>query len=134
MVRALAGALLIVAATFSVAPAADPIRVGAIFSITGPASFLGEPERNTAKKLEEDLSVGGLLGRMAERVVYDDESEPTNLTCRDGGGGSPHRARPPGGSRKRASGGCSRSRRATASASAESFSTRSRRDMRQSGF
>jgi len=32
--------------------AAEPIRIGAIFSVTGPASFLGEPERNTVKMLE----------------------------------------------------------------------------------
>jgi branched-chain amino acid transport system substrate-binding protein len=45
------------------AESSEPIRVGAIFSVTGPASFLGEPERNTAKMLEEDLNqAGGLLG------------------------------------------------------------------------
>ncbi len=58
--------------------AGEPIRFGAIFSITGPASFLGEPERNTAKMLEEDLNkTGGLLGRKVEVTVYDDESDAT---------------------------------------------------------
>ncbi|HEX7550047.1 MAG TPA: ABC transporter substrate-binding protein, partial [Candidatus Methylomirabilis sp.] len=48
----------------AIAEAGEPIRIGAIFSVTGPASFLGEPERNTAKMLEEDLNRdGGLLGR-----------------------------------------------------------------------
>jgi branched-chain amino acid transport system substrate-binding protein len=57
---------------------AEPIRIGAIFSVTGPASFLGEPERNTAKMLEEDLNAsGGLLGRKVEVIVYDDESDTT---------------------------------------------------------
>ena len=60
------------------AHAAEPIRIGAIFSVTGPASFLGEPERNTAKMLEEDLNAaGGLLGRKVEVIVYDDESDTT---------------------------------------------------------
>ena len=62
----------------AVAEAAEPIRIGAIFSVTGPASFLGEPERNTAKMLEEDLNkAGGLLGRKVEVIVYDDESDTT---------------------------------------------------------
>jgi branched-chain amino acid transport system substrate-binding protein len=60
------------------AQAAEPIRIGAIFSVTGPASFLGEPERNTAKMLADDLNqAGGLLGRKVEVVVYDDESDTT---------------------------------------------------------
>jgi len=60
------------------AHAAEPIRIGAIFSVTGPASFLGEPERNTAKMLEEDFNkAGGLLGRKVEVTVYDDESDAT---------------------------------------------------------
>jgi branched-chain amino acid transport system substrate-binding protein len=61
-----------------VAEAGEPIRIGAIFSVTGPASFLGEPERNTAKMLEEELNKGGgLLGRKVEITVYDDESDTT---------------------------------------------------------
>ena len=58
--------------------AAEPIKIGAIFSVTGPASFLGEPEKNTAKMLEEEINkAGGLLGRPVEIVAYDDESDPT---------------------------------------------------------
>src|SRR5512134_1786753 len=59
-------------------PAAEPIRIGAIFSVTGPASFLGEPEKNTAKMLEDEINkAGGLLGRPVEIVAYDDETDPT---------------------------------------------------------
>ena len=67
------------------AHAAEPIRIGAIFSVTGPASFLGEPERNTAKMLEEQLNRdGGLLGRKVEVIVYDDEYDATKaLTAVD---------------------------------------------------
>ncbi len=58
--------------------AAEPIRIGGIFSVTGPASFLGEPERNTAKLLEESINKsGGVLGRPLEIIVYDDETDAT---------------------------------------------------------
>jgi branched-chain amino acid transport system substrate-binding protein len=57
---------------------AEPIKIGAIFSVTGPASFLGEPERNTVKMLAEELNqAGGLLGRKLEVIIYDDESDAT---------------------------------------------------------
>jgi branched-chain amino acid transport system substrate-binding protein len=60
------------------AHAGEPIKIGAIFSVTGPASFLGEPERNTVKMLADDLNqAGGLLGRPVEVIVYDDESDTT---------------------------------------------------------
>jgi branched-chain amino acid transport system substrate-binding protein len=70
---------------YAPARAGEPIRIGAIFSVTGPASFLGEPERNTAKMLEEDLNkAGGLLGRQLEIIAYDDESDATKaLTAVD---------------------------------------------------
>ena len=71
---------VLIALGWSPAPAhaGEPIRIGAIFSITGPASFLGEPERNTAKMLEEEINkAGGLLGRKVEVIVYDDESDTT---------------------------------------------------------
>lgn len=74
VISALLGTLLFGA----VAQAAEPIRIGAIFSVTGPASFLGEPEKNTAKMLEEDINkAGGLLGRKVEIIVYDDETDAT---------------------------------------------------------
>jgi branched-chain amino acid transport system substrate-binding protein len=60
------------------ADAAEAIRIGMIVSATGPASFLGEPQKNTAKMLEEDLNkAGGLLGRKVEIIVYDDETDAT---------------------------------------------------------
>jgi branched-chain amino acid transport system substrate-binding protein len=62
----------------TVARAAEPIKIGAIFSVTGPASFLGEPERNTVKMLEADINrSGGILGRPVEFIVYDDETDAT---------------------------------------------------------
>ena len=69
---------LLVLMGVGVSCAAEPLKIGAIFSITGPASFLGEPERNTAKMLEEDLNKsGGIKGHKVEVIVYDDESDAT---------------------------------------------------------
>ncbi len=69
---ALAAAILLAAPCH----AADPIKIGAIFSVTGPASFLGEPERNTALMLQDQINAaGGVLGRPIEVVVYDDETD-----------------------------------------------------------
>ncbi|EPR41926.1 ABC transporter substrate binding protein precursor [Desulfovibrio sp. X2] len=70
--------LALAAAIFIAAPchAAEPIKIGAIFSVTGPASFLGEPERNTVQMLADELNAsGGLLGRKVEVIVYDDETD-----------------------------------------------------------
>ncbi len=56
--------------------AADAIKIGAILSVTGPASFLGEPEKNTLLMLQDQLnSQGGLNGTPVEVIVYDDESD-----------------------------------------------------------
>jgi len=58
--------------------AAEPLRIGALFSITGPASFLGEPERNTLEMLvKEANSRGGIKGRKIELVVYDTQGDAT---------------------------------------------------------
>ncbi len=57
-------AVLLLALSAPLAGAADPIRIGAVVSATGPASFLGEPEKNTlAMQAEAINAAGGLLGR-----------------------------------------------------------------------
>jgi len=58
--------------------AAEPIKIGALFSITGPAAFLGEPERNTAKMMVDEInSAGGIRGRKLELIVYDTQADAT---------------------------------------------------------
>ena len=58
--------------------AAPPIKIGALFSVTGPASFLGEPERNSAKMVVEEINkAGGIKGRMLELVTYDTGGDAT---------------------------------------------------------
>jgi len=60
------------------ATAAEPIKIGALFSVTGPPSFLGEPERNTAQMVVDEINKnGGIKGRPIELVVYDTTGDPT---------------------------------------------------------
>jgi branched-chain amino acid transport system substrate-binding protein len=54
------------------------VAVGGIFSITGPASYLGEPERNTLQMMVDDLNAkGGIKGQPVKVVIYDDEANVT---------------------------------------------------------
>jgi len=54
----------------------DTLKIGAVLSVTGPASFLGEPEKNTLLMLQDELNAkGGVDGRKLEVIVYDDESD-----------------------------------------------------------
>jgi branched-chain amino acid transport system substrate-binding protein len=58
------------------AQAADPVRIGAIVSQTGPGAFLGEPEAITLKHYVKKLNdAGGLLGRPVELTLYDDATD-----------------------------------------------------------
>ncbi len=53
-----------------------PYAVGAVFSVTGGASFLGEPERNTVKMVEEWVNAaGGIQGRPLKVIVEDSKSD-----------------------------------------------------------
>ena len=56
----------------AVSSAAEPLRIGAFLSVTGPAAFLGDPEKKTIESLVERLNGGGGVdGRKLELVVYD---------------------------------------------------------------
>jgi len=58
--------------------AAPPIKIGALFSITGPASFLGEPERNTAQMVVNEINAaGGIKGRTLQLITYDTQGDAT---------------------------------------------------------
>lgn len=74
----LLGAVLQVGFTSEARAAAEPYKIGAVFSITGPASFLGEPERKTAEMIAEQVNKqGGINGHPIELIVADSESDPT---------------------------------------------------------
>jgi branched-chain amino acid transport system substrate-binding protein len=67
-------ALLCTATAF----AAPPIKIGALFAVSGPAAFLGEPERNTAQMVVNEINrTGGVKGRKLELVVYDTGGDAT---------------------------------------------------------
>ena len=62
------------------ARAEDPIRIGFSFSQTGPLAPNGKQALLGARIWEEDINAaGGLLGRKVELVVYDDQSNPSNV-------------------------------------------------------
>lgn len=70
--------LLLVLGIITPAEAAPPIKIGGLFSVTGPASFLGEPERNTAQMVVDEINqAGGVRGRMLQLVAYDTQGDAT---------------------------------------------------------
>ncbi|MFO1414068.1 MAG: ABC transporter substrate-binding protein [Burkholderiales bacterium] len=72
--RLFAGAALAFAAL--AAQAADPIKIGSVLSVTGPAAFLGDPELKTLQLYVDDINKkGGVLGRPLQLVHYDDGSD-----------------------------------------------------------
>src|SRR5258708_27047762 len=53
--------------------AQQTVKIGSILSITGPASFLGEPEEKTLRMFADKInSEGGVEGKKIELVIYDD--------------------------------------------------------------
>jgi branched-chain amino acid transport system substrate-binding protein len=55
----------------------EPIKIGAIFSVSGPASFLGAPEARTVEMLVERINEqGGILGRKIEFILKDSAGSP----------------------------------------------------------
>ncbi len=55
-----------------------PYKVGAVLSITGPASFLGEPERRTLELIKEKVNAqGGINGHPLDLIIYDNATEAT---------------------------------------------------------
>jgi len=58
--------------------AKSPYVVGAVFAITGPAASLGQPERDTAMMIEEQINgAGGINGHPLKMIIYDTAGEET---------------------------------------------------------
>jgi branched-chain amino acid transport system substrate-binding protein len=56
----------------------DTYKIGAVFSVTGPYSPLGEPEKQTVEMMMAQINeAGGINGHRLEVIVYDDESDTT---------------------------------------------------------
>ncbi|GGK67049.1 ABC transporter substrate-binding protein [Amphritea balenae] len=65
-------ALGMLSASSVVLAAGDTIKVGTFLSVTGPASFLGDPELKTLQMYIEDINAkGGIDGKQVELVHYD---------------------------------------------------------------
>jgi len=65
-----ASCLLLVSSLHSVQ--AGTIKVGAIFAVTGPASFLGGPEARSAEMVVEKINkAGGINGNTLELIIKD---------------------------------------------------------------
>ncbi len=75
LLKTLAVAAIAVGTSLS-AFAADPIKIGSVLSVTGPAAFLGDPELKTLQLYVENINkAGGVLGRQLQLVHYDDGSD-----------------------------------------------------------
>ena len=58
---------------FTPAFAQQTVKIGSVLSITGPASFLGEPEDKTLRMYVDKINAaGGVTGKKIELVIYDD--------------------------------------------------------------
>src|SRR5215471_6546100 len=56
--------------------ASAQVKVGAVLSITGPASFLGDPEKKTLEIYVDDINAkGGVSGQKLQLVAYDDGAD-----------------------------------------------------------
>lgn len=58
-------------------PPAESVKIGAVFSVTGPASFLGAPEEKTVRMLVDQINAkGGVNGQKIELIVKDSGGSP----------------------------------------------------------
>lgn len=61
---------------------AQVYKLGAVLSLTGGASFIGEDQRSTLELMTEQLNaMGGINGHKVETIVYDDASDPTKAVA-----------------------------------------------------
>jgi branched-chain amino acid transport system substrate-binding protein len=52
------------------------VKIGAVLSVTGPASFLGDPEKKTLEMYVDEINAkGGINGQRLQLVVYDDGAD-----------------------------------------------------------
>jgi len=80
MMRCVAALALILAIAGGPSPgwAKEPYKIGGIFAITGPSSFLGDPEKKSMEMIIDELNAkGGIDGHPLQAVIYDTEGDPT---------------------------------------------------------
>lgn len=77
VLKLVAVAACIIALSVTTAFAAGTIKVGAILSVTGPASFLGAPEAKTLEMMVADINAkGGINGNKVELIIKDSGASP----------------------------------------------------------
>jgi branched-chain amino acid transport system substrate-binding protein len=75
-VAAAVGLCAVLGAAF---PASAQIKIGAVLSVTGPASFLGDPEKKTLEIYVAEINAkGGVNGQKLQLIVYDDAGNPNS--------------------------------------------------------
>ncbi len=80
MMRCVAALALVLAIAGGPSPgwAKEPYKIGGIFAITGPSSFLGDPEKKSMEMIIDELNAkGGIDGHLLQAVIYDTEGDPT---------------------------------------------------------
>ncbi len=56
----------------------EPIKIGALFALSGPAAHIGSPTKLVAEMAADEINKkGGILGRKIKIIYYDTEGEPT---------------------------------------------------------
>ena len=74
--RMAAAAGFCLASVFAAGAASAQVKVGAVLSVTGPASFLGDPEKKTLELYVDEINAkGGVNGQKLQLVVYDDGAD-----------------------------------------------------------
>jgi branched-chain amino acid transport system substrate-binding protein len=75
----IAAAVAMGAAVLLSHPASAQVKIGAVLSVTGPASFLGDPEKRTLEMYVDQINAkGGVNGQKLQLVVYDDGGDANN--------------------------------------------------------
>ncbi len=70
--------LLGVLSAAQVAAQSEPFRIGAVYAVTGPASFLGDAEAKAARLAVDQVNAaGGIKGRKVELILEDSKSQET---------------------------------------------------------
>ena len=78
--KRLVGASVAAVATLAAGPhASAQVKIGSVLSVTGPASFLGDPEKKTLDMYVEEINAkGGVNGQKLQLIVYDDGGDASN--------------------------------------------------------
>lgn len=70
------GAVIAILLAIGAGQACAQVKLGAVLSVTGPASFLGDPEKKTLEMYVDDINAkGGVNGQKLQLVVYDDGAD-----------------------------------------------------------